>query len=272
MLWPALLDMELPVLRFIYQSPRVLLLSLLFNFILSPLLIFVLARFLLPGAPPGMLIGVQLFGLVPCGGMAPAYTGMLRGNVGLSVSIAATSLLLSIGVVPLWTNILIGRFVGVPFAFVARSFVITLLLPLLFAWLFRTAVIRIKGENVYSKLKPSLKRLSFYGLMLLGFAVFAMNGTQVLQSPLLMLRIIMISFLFLTSLLAGSLFLGRMAGLPKADIAALAISSVTKNNALSLTLALLLFGPQAALAIAVAGPMVQIPVMLGFQRWYSRTV
>lgn len=271
MLWPAMLDMELPGLRIMYQRPRVLLLSLVLNFILLPLLIFVLARVLLPNAPPGMLIGVQLFGFVPCGGMAPAYTGMLQGNVGLAVSIAATSLLLSIGIVPFWTDVLIGRLVQVPIALAARSMAITLLLPLLFAWLFRTIVIRIKGEDAYTVLKPSLKRCSAYGLMLLGFAVFAMNGRQALHDPQLMLKIVMASFLFLTSLLAVSLLLGRISGLRQADIAALAISSATKNNALSLTLSLILFDSQAALAIAVAGPMVQIPVMLGFQRWYWRT-
>ena len=268
MLWPAMLDMELSGLRSMFKRPRVMLLSFLLNFLVSPALIYVLSRILLFDAPPGMVIGVLLFGLMPCGGMSPAYTGMLQGNVGLAVSIAAVSLLLSIGIVPLWTELLIGRLVAVPTSLAARSLAITIFLPLLFAWFARKVITWTRGKEAFQRLKPSLKQISPYGLMLLAFAIFAMSGRQAVQDPLLMLRITLASFLFLTTLLAVSLLLGRMSGLGHADISALAISSATKNNAISLTLALLMFDAQAALAIAVAGPMVQIPVMLGFQRWH----
>jgi ACR3 family arsenite transporter len=268
MLWPAMLDMELTGLRDMYLRPRVLLLSLSLNFLVSPVLIFVLSRVFLSGTPHGMLIGVLLFGLMPCGGMAPAYTGMLRGNVGLSVTISAISLLLSIGIVPLWTELLIGQLVEVPIGLAARSIAITVLLPLFFAWLIRMTIIRTRGEDAFRELKPSLKNTSRFGLMLLAFAIFAMNGRQAVQDPPMMLRIVLASFLFLTTLLAGSLLLGKAAGLSPADLTALAISSATKNNAISISLALLLFDSRAILAIAIAGPMVQIPVMLGFQRWY----
>jgi ACR3 family arsenite efflux pump ArsB len=268
MLWPAMLDMELAGLRAMFQRPRVLLLSLSLNFLVSPALIFVLSRFLLSETPHSMLIGVLLFGLMPCGGMAPAYTGMLRGNVGLSVTISAVSLLLSIGIVPLWTEILIGQLVEVPIGLAARSIAITVLLPLFFAWLIRRTIIWTRGEAAFRELKPSLKNASRFGLMLLAFAIFAMNGRQALQDPLLMFRVVLASFLFLTTLLAVSLLLGEAAGLSLADLTALAISSATKNNAISISLALLLFDSRTTLAIAIAGPMVQIPVMLGFQRWY----
>jgi ACR3 family arsenite efflux pump ArsB len=268
MLWPAMLDMELSGLRSMFKRPRGLLLSFLLNFLVSPLLIYVLSRLFLSDVPPGMVIGVLLFGLMPCGGMSPAYTGMLQGNVGLAVSIAAVSLLLSIGIVPLWTELLIGRLVAVPTSLAAQSMAISIFLPLLFAWFTRKVITWTRGDEAFQRLKPSLKQISPYGLMLLAFAIFAMNGRQAVQDPLLMLRITLASLFFLTSLLAVSLFLGRMSGLGHADISALAISSATKNNAISLTLALLMFDAQAALAIAVAGPMVQIPVMLGFQRWY----
>jgi len=268
MLWPAMLDMELSGLRYIHKRSNALFLSLLLNFLLSPLLIYALSRIFLSNAPPAIVIGVLLFGLMPCGGMAPAYTGMLQGNVGIAVSIAAVSLLLSIGLVPLWTELLIGRLVAVPTLLAARFMSITIVLPLLFALFARKVITWTSGEKAFHRLKPSLKQISPYGLMLLAFAIFAMNGRQAVQDPLLMIRIILVSFLFLTTLLAVSLFLGRMSGLWHADISALAISSATKNNAISLTLALLMFDAQAALAIAVAGPMVQIPVMLGFQRWY----
>jgi ACR3 family arsenite efflux pump ArsB len=270
MLWPAMLDMELSGLRGMYQRPRVLLLSLFLNFMLSPLLLYALSSLILTNVSPVIMVGMLLFGLMPCGGMAPAYTGMLQGNVGLSVSIAATSLLLSIGVVPLWTEILIGRLVAVPIALAAQSMAVTVFLPLLFAWLIRRVVVMTKGEDCFRRVKPTLQGLSVYGLMLLGFAVFGMNGRKVVQDPMLMLRIALVSFLFLTALLAGAMLLGKKAGLPHADLTALVISSATKNNAISLALALLLFDSRAVLAITVAGPMVQMPVMLGCQRWCRR--
>lgn len=270
MLWPAMLDMEPSGLRGVCQRPRVLLLSLLLNFMLSPLLLCALSRLIMSDAPPAIMAGILLFGLMPCGGMAPAYTGMAQGNVALSVSIAAISLLLSIGIVPFWTEILIGRLVTVPIAIAARSMAVTVFLPLLFAWIVRKIVVLKKGEDCFQRVKPTLQGTSVYGLMLLGFAVFGMNGRKVIQDPMLMLRIALVSFLFLTALLAGSMLLGKKFGLPQGDLTALVISSATKNNAVSLALALLLFDSRAVLAITVAGPMVQMPVMLGFQRWCRR--
>jgi ACR3 family arsenite transporter len=208
----------------------------------------------------------MLFGIVPCGGMVPAYTGMSQGNVGLSVSIAALSLAMSVGFVPLWTNLLLGKIIVVPFALTAITIAVTLLLPMLFAWFTRKVITRLKGKDGFQQAKSSLKAFSGFGLMLMGFSVFAANGRHLAKNPMLMIKIAAVTFFFLTILLVCSVLVGKLARIDYADLTALTISSTAKNNALSMSLAVLLFGPETALSIAVAGPMVQIPFMLGFIR------
>ncbi len=270
MLWPAMLDIELSDLRIIFTKPRVVILALLLNFLLSPLLIFALSRLFPPGVSPHVLAGILLFGIVPCGGMVPAYTGMSNGNVGLSVSLAALSLVLSVGLVPLWTKLLLGKIIIVPFALTASTIAVTLFLPMLAAWLIRTIITTKRGLGGFQQTKSSLKRFSGFGLMLMGFSVFAINGKHLAKNPSLMIKIAAVTFCFLTILLVCSVLLGKVARLNYADLMALTISSTAKNNALSLSLAVLLFNPETALSIAVAGPMVQIPVMLAFLRLSRR--
>lgn len=133
MLYPAMLDVDFRQLARAVQKPGLILTAFLINFILSPLLIFGLLKLLFSEPDQALTIGLVLYGIIPCGAMVPAFTGLLRGNVVLSATILAVSLFLSIAMIPVWTKILIGTLVPVPFSLILNALVIIVALPLLAA-------------------------------------------------------------------------------------------------------------------------------------------
>lgn len=270
MLWPAMLDIELSRLRILLTKPLLPAVALALNFIVSPVLVFLLTRSLLVKAPAHLVTGIALFGIMPCGGMGPAYTGLVKGNVELSLAITAASLLLSIGVVPLWTDLLIGMPVTVPFSLAVRAVAVSVALPLCFSWIVRTVICAARGRHVFDAIKPTLKNLSVMGITLMVFTVFAMHGTGLVRNFQTTILIGSAAFLFLTALMACSFLLGRAIRLQTANALALTISTTVKNNAVSLSMALLLFNTETAMVIAVSGSLVQLPLMLAFVKLYGK--
>lgn len=264
MLYPAMLDIETDKIRKTVTEPEPLITALLLNFIFSPFLMFGLSRLILSEPSASLAAGILIFGIIPCGGMVPAYTGMLRGNINLSVTVTALSLFLGIGIIPLWAKLLIGRFIPVPFVLIIKYLAVIIIIPLFSAELTRRFFVRKKGFSGFVKVKQYLKVLTGYGFMLLLFVVFVLNGRLVASDPVLILKILFPVCTFLIILLVCSTLLGRILQLCYEDSVALTISTTAKNNALAIALAISVFGPEAALVIAVTGPLVQLPVMLGY--------
>lgn len=101
MLYPMMLDVEIAKAASLIKRPGLLTMALFLNFILAPLLVFAISWAFLPRTHPMLTVGMVVFGLIPCGGMVPAYTGALGGNVTLSLVISTPSLFLCAGLAPL---------------------------------------------------------------------------------------------------------------------------------------------------------------------------
>ncbi len=148
-----------------YSRPLPLLLALLFNALLSPALMFGLTVLFAAGplAGPatgpdtGLTLGLLLFGMIPAGGMGPAYTGMLDGNVNLSITISAVSLLLSLGLVPLWSWVLIGKIVQVPVLLILKYLLLIVFLPAVIALLIRRGLMKKFGRPAFEEMKQFLE-------------------------------------------------------------------------------------------------------------------
>jgi len=210
------------------------------------------------------MLGIILYGTVPGGGMAPAFTGMLKGNVNLSVTISAIGSVLTVGIVPLWTKCLIGSWITVPALLMFRHLCLIIVIPLMLAVLTRRIIAGRLGESIFLSLRKRLKALSGLGLCLLVFTMSALYGDRVVHDPLLVLRIagLVSAFLMILFVLSGTL--GKSLRACREDAIALTLSTTAKNNAISLALSFSTFGADAALVNAIAGPLVQMPILLGF--------
>lgn len=267
MLYPAMLDVQIDKIKDAVTKPVLLALALAINFGVAPLAIFGLAHAFKLEAFSSVMVGITLFGMVPCGGMVPAYTGMLGGNVSLSVAITATSLVLSVGMIPLWTNVLLGKYVHVSLPWMVTYLMMIVALPVVAANGTRTWFMKKKGPAHYRLIKDRLKALTGYGLMGLFVIIFTLKGKVLIHEPLVILRVMLPVASFLGVLLLTAHLLGRLAGSPYEDGVALIISSTAKNTAVAVALGATAFGPEVALVIGVSGPLVQLPIMLGFVKF-----
>jgi len=272
MLYPSMLDVEFSGIKRVFLTPGLVTGALFLNFLVAPLLIFGLVYLFVGGSQLHLMVGVILYGTVPGGGMAPAFTGMLRGNVNLSVMISAISSILSLGIVPMWAQCLIGARTAVPPMLIFQHLCYIILIPLVLAGLTRHIIVRKKGEATFLWAKSRIQALSGLGLGLLLFAMFVLSGDKVLREPLLIPRIAgpVAVFLLILFLLSG--LLGRALCAPYEDAVALSVSTTAKNNTISLALAFSAFGADAALVNAIAGPLVQLPILLGFIAFKTRRI
>jgi ACR3 family arsenite transporter len=264
MLYPPMLDVDLVTIRRIIFEPWPVAAALFLNFLVSPLLIFGLAQLFVETDEWRILVGIVLYGMVPGGGMAPAFTGMLKGNVSLSVTIAAMGSLFSLGIVPLWAKCLIGPRMTVPALLIFQHLCFIVVIPLVLAVLTRRVIVATNGESIFLLAKQRLKALSGLGLCLLVFTMSLLYGDRVLTEPVLILKIACPVFAFLSILFVISSLLGNLFHSRYEEAVALTLSTTAKNNAISMALAFSTFGADVGLVNAIAGPLVQLPILLGF--------
>jgi len=264
MLYPPMLEVDFAGVKEVFTKPWLVVAALFLNFLVSPLLIFGLLHLFVGSSGLNLMLGIILYGAVPGGGMAPAFTGMLKGNVNLSVTISAIGSVLTIALVPLWAKYLIGTRIAVPAMLMFSHLCLIVVIPLVFAVLTRRIIVAGMGESVFLSVRERLKALSGLGLCLLVFTMFMLYGDRVVNDPLLVLRIAgpVLAFLMILFVLSG--IVGKSLRACQEDAIALTLSTTAKNNAISLALSFSTFGADAALVNAIAGPLVQMPILLGF--------
>jgi ACR3 family arsenite transporter len=264
MTYPMLLGVAPADLGRTLASGRAVWGSLALNFVLSPLLALGLALLFLRGESPEFSAGLVLFGLVPCGNMCPFYTGLAGGNVALAVGILALSYLLDLPFVPLLSKLYVGRFVSVPLPLMAGYLFWILLLPLGAAALTRRVVRARSGQGGLERLAEVAAGFSVLGLAAVVFIICAVRAQDLLARPAIFLKLCLPVPLLLGALAVLAAGWCRLARLGYADGVALIVTSMTKNAALALALASVTFGPLAALPIIMAGPFLQVPLILLF--------
>ncbi len=267
MLFPVMLDLDTQRIRADALRPGLLLCALGVNLIISPLLIYALSILWAGILTPPVRIAYLLFGLIPCGGMVPAFTALIGGNKSLAVAVSASSLLLSIVLVPLWAWLLIGIPTPGVVASIFKSLILFIAAPMLLAALTRKFTIEHRGPDQFEAVKRHVRGLPALGLILVLFIMFGVNGSGILGRPLLVLSIVPPACSFLICLIAISTISCRCLRLRPRDSVAFTISVTAKNNAVAVGVAATSLGPEVCLVAAIVGPVVQLPLMLCYLRW-----
>jgi arsenite transporter len=262
MIFPAMLDTDLSKIHQAIRKPGLLIFSLCLNFLLSPVLILGLSYLSSLNTNRGMMAGAIVYGVIPCGGMVPAYTSMLNGNVNLAVCIMSVSLVLSIFIAPIWVHAILGQSIQVPYCLMAKFLAICIFIPMIAARLFRA----YSKNMTYEKLERTLKNLSIFGLILMVFIVFVSQGKLIAGGPSLIIRVALVAFCFISILIGCSMAYIKVTRSSYDDSVALIISSTAKNTALAMGLASSYFGSEASLVVVIAGSIVQLMCMLVFLR------
>ncbi|MGD8561978.1 MAG: bile acid:sodium symporter [Desulfarculaceae bacterium] len=266
MLFPVMLEIDYQRLQQVFAQSKVIFLSIFTNFLFCPLLLWGIISMVAPYQPHYVLVGLVLYGLMPCGGMVPTFTSMMNGNASMALSIVAASFVLSLVGVPLWTWVLIGEMIPVPFKMMSTYLLMVIIMPLAAAMVTRRVFLKYRESARFEAFKESLKEKVTYGLFFLFFIIFAKNARTLAGNPGLILEVIPLAALYLLTNLTVTSFLSIRAAGRTGNAVALVFGGSVKNSALAMALAVSVFGSKEALVVAIAGPLAQLPLMLTYVR------
>ncbi|RMF00981.1 MAG: arsenic resistance protein [Chloroflexi bacterium] len=274
MLYPMMIGLRIEEVGKAMMNLKLISLSMLFNFVLSPLLAALLAYLFLRDRPD-FAVGLILTGTVPCAGMVAGWTGYAKGNVALSLVIVALSLLVSIVMIPVWMPILAGVYVQIDALAMFKQILLAVVVPLILGDLTRRAIFRLWGKKGFMEVKPILPGVSMLGMYIIVFISMALEANNVLHNPQYFLIILIPLTFFYAVLFSGSVLFSRWAKFTYEDMVAFAYGTAGKNISIALALATIFFGPLTVLVLALK-PIIQISFMAiflrlapGLQKWFA---
>jgi ACR3 family arsenite transporter len=274
MMYPVLAKVRYDRLGTVTRDRRLLVASLVLNWLVGPAVMFALAWLLLPDLPT-YRTGLIIVGLARCIAMVLIWNDLSGGDREAAAVLVALNSLFQIvafallgyfylQVLPGWLglstqglHLSIGR--------IAETVAIFLGIPLVAGYLTRTLGERLRGREWYeTKLLPRLGPFALYGLLYTIVILFALQGHTITDRPGDVARIALPLLCYFAIMWFGSFALGRALGLPYDRTATLAFTAAGNNFELAIAVAIGVFGVTSGEALAgVVGPLIEVPVLVG---------